>query len=212
MVLVGALLALAVAMLLPGPPRETPIHLPWQIERLEDGSTRVFGLTLGKSTLQEAEQLFQEEAVISLFAKDDGERVVESFFKKVTLSGLKAKIVVVLDYSQPELQAVYDRGARIATMGSGQRKVTLSTDDVRDAMQRPIVTITYLPSANLDSELIEKRFGAPERKIQEEKSDIVHWLYPELGLDIVLSDEEKDVLQYTMPSRFDQLVAPLEQD
>lgn len=209
MVLVGAIFALVFALLLPSPPAQPAKNLPWQIELLDDGSTKVFGLTLGKSTLREAEQVFREEAVISMFAIDEGARVVESFFKKVTLSGLKAKIVVSLDYSQSELEGVFDRGARIATMGSGQRKITLSTEDVRDAMDRPIVTITYLPGANLDSKLVEKRFGEPARKISEKKSDMVHWLYPEKGLDIILSDEEKDVLQYTLPDRFNQLIEPL---
>ena len=209
MVLTGTILALLIALFLPAPPTQPAKDLPWQIEQLDDGSIQVFGLTLGKSTLHDAEQLFQEEAVISMFSTDEGERVVESFFKKVTLSGLRAKIVVALDYSQSELEGVFDRGARIATTGSGQRKVTLSTEDVRDAMDRPIVTITYLPGANLDSKLVEKRFGEPARKIAEQKSDMVHWLYPEKGLDIILSDEEKDVLQYTLPDRFDQLIEPL---
>ena len=209
MVFGGALLAIAIAIMIPGRPPEPRVNLPWQIERISDSSIRIFGLTLGQSTLYDAEQAFQEESVVTLFSKDEGVQVVEGFFKKITLSGLKAKIVVGLDYSPEELREVFDRGARIATLGSGQRKVTLSTDDIRDAMQRPIVTLTYLPSISLDDTLVQQRFGAPAQKIKEKDSDITHWLYPDKGLDIALSEEGKDVLQYTTPDRFHQLTAPL---
>jgi hypothetical protein len=36
-----------------------------------------------------------------------------------------------------------------------------------------------------------------------------HWLYPEKGLDIVVSDDGKEVLQYVAPRDFRQPVAPL---
>ena len=108
-----------------------------------------------------------------------------------------------------ELEGIFNRGARIATMGSGQRKVTLSGEDNQAALHTPIAAITYLPKANLDAVMVEKRFGQPDERIREQNTDVEHWLYPALGLDIALSDERKDVLQYTRPSRFENLVAPL---
>jgi hypothetical protein len=208
-VLIVSILAVIVGILVPGQPREQSVNLPWQVELMADGSTQVFGLVLGKSTLQDAQQIFQEEAELSMFATDDGKRVVEGFFSHLTLSGLRAKMVVALDYSEQELAAIFDRGARISTLGSGSRKVTLSGDDQKAAMHTPIATITYLPKINLEAELVKKRFGQPAQSIKEQKTDVEHWLYPEKGLDIALSDEQKDVLQYTLPSQFENLVAPL---
>lgn len=204
-----SILAVIVGMLIPGQPREQKINLPWQVEVMADGSTRVFGLVLGKSTLQDAQQIFQEQAELSMFAMDDGKRVVEGFFNQLTLSGLRAKMVVTLDYSEQELSGIFDRGARISTMGNGKRKVSLSGEDKSAALLTPIASITYLPKINLDAALVEKRFGLPIQRIKEKKTDIEHWLYPEKGLDIALSDEQKDVLQYTLPSRFESLAAPL---
>lgn len=204
-----SILAVIVGMLIPGQPREQKINLPWQVELMADGSTKVFGLVLGKSTLQDAQQIFQEQAELSMFATDDGKRVVEGFFNQLTLSGLRAKMVVALDYSERELSGIFDRGARISTMGTGKRKVSLSGEDKSAALLTPIASITYLPKTNLDAELVEKRFGLPAQRIKEQKTDIEHWLYPEKGLDIALSDEQKDVLQYTLPSQFERLAAPL---
>jgi len=208
-VLIVSVLAVVIGILIPGQPREQPVNLPWQVEMMADGSSKVFGLVLGKSTLQDAQQVFQEDAELSMFATDDGKRVVEGFFNTLTLSGLRAKMVVALDYSEQELKEIFDRGARISTMGSGKRKVALSGEDKTAAMHTPIATITYLPKANLDAAIVEKRFGLPAEKIKEQGTDIEHWLYPDKGLDITLSDEQKDVLQYTLPSQFENLVAPL---
>ncbi len=208
-VLIVSILAVVIGILIPGQPREQPVNLPWQVESMADGSSKVFGLVLGKSTLQDAQQVFQEDAELSMFATDDGKRVVEGFFNTLTLSGLRAKMVVALDYSEQELKEIFDRGARISTMGTGKRKVALSGEDKTAAMHTPIATITYLPKANLDAAIVEKRFGLPAEKIKEQGTDIEHWLYPDKGLDITLSDEQKDVLQYTTPSQFENLVAPL---
>ncbi len=208
-VLIVSILAVVIGILIPGQPREQPVNLPWQVESMADGSSKVFGLVLGKSTLQDAQQVFQEDAELSMFATDDGKRVVEGFFNSLTLSGLRAKMVVALDYSEQELSEIFDRGARISTMGTGQRKVALSGEDKTAAMHTPIATITYLPKVNLDAAIVEKRFGLPSEKIKEQGTDIEHWLYPDKGLDIALSEEQKDVLQYTLPSQFENLVAPL---
>ena len=208
-VIVVTLLALAIALMIPGQPKEQPVDLPWQIERLANGNTRVFGLELGNSTLSDMQDKLQEEPEVSLFVSEEGRHVVEAFFQRVNLSGLRARMVVGMDLTEQEIKEMYNRGARIATLGSGTRKVTLSTDDNVKLMNTPIATITYLPKADLDQELVERRFGKPTQRVREQDGPVEHWLYPEKGLDIALSDEEKDVLQYTLPARFEALVAPL---
>jgi hypothetical protein len=208
-VIIVTLLALAIALLIPGKPKEQPVDLPWQIDRLANGNTRVFGLELGKSTLSEIQSKLEEEPEVSLFLSVEGRYVVEAFFQRVKLSGLRAKMVVGMDLTEHEIKEMYNRGVRIATLGSGTRKVTLSTDDNVKLMDTPIATITYLPKADLGQELVERRFGKPSQRVREQDSPVEHWLYPEKGLDIALSDEEKDVLQYTVPTRFEALVAPL---
>jgi hypothetical protein len=66
-----------------------------------------------------------------------------------------------------------------------------------------------MPSVRLDEVTIGKRFGQPARRIREKKSGTVHWLYPQNGLDIVLGDEGKPVLQYVPPKDFGKLLQPL---
>jgi hypothetical protein len=210
-VLLLTLLALGIAMLLPGKAPEGPTYLPWQIEKTLSGSTRVFGLELGKSTLADAQQRFKEVYEVSMFARDDGSKVVEAYFDSLTLSGLRARVVLVMEMSPEQLDGFYKRGERIATMGSGTRKVTLADNDLQRLATMPIASLTYIPKANLDAELIQARFGKPVERIREigGESRVEHWLYPEQGLDLILHEKGKEVLQYVQPARFELLRKPL---
>ena len=208
-----ALIALVIGLMIPGgepPPVQT---FPWQIEHTASGATRVFGLTLGESTLQQAEQVFNAEAELSLFepADEKRQRAIEAYFDKVALGGLSAKVVVVFDFSTKQLQAMYSRGTRISTLGDGSRKVTLHVEDIAVVRRTPIASITYLPRIKLDAALLEKRFGQPAQLTKEQDSATTHWLYPDKGLDVALDEQGNGVLQYVSPARFEQLISPLQQ-
>jgi len=183
--------------------------LPWQIEPTAQGSIRVFGLTLGESTLQMAENQFQGGAKVSLFVSPEGRYKVEAYFDKVILGGFSTQLVMVMALSQDQQAAMFQRGARVSNLGGGRKKVTLAGDDVQTVLAAPIISIAYLTRARLDDELLLKRFGEPVQRIREPENNTVHWLYPELGLDIALSDKGRAVLQYVSPQEFSGLVAPL---
>ncbi len=211
-VLLGTLIALVLGIFVfPSGQPQGPAYLPWQVEA-ENGSVRVFGVTLAKTPLAELERRVEEEAAISLFRTDDGTIAIEAYFDGVTLSGIRAKLVATVEPGETVKTAMYERGVRVATLGSGTRKVTLAAEDLAAVRQMPVAGLTYLPRANLTPEMIEKRFGAPARRIGEPKGDVEHWLYPSLGLDIAVHPEEKEVFQYVPPAEFERrIVAPLEE-
>lgn len=186
------------------------LGFPWQIDATGDGSIRVFKIHLGKTTLAEAEQLLQESPEVTLFDPPDSKPVVEAYFNDLFIGGLKAKMVASFDLSEQQIQAIYDRGVRISTLGSGTRKVTLAADDLAFISQQPVLGLTYLPSINLDEQLISKRFGEPDEKIPDHVGDGVHWLYSKLGVDVVLSEHSKEVVQYIHPREFGRLRQPLQ--
>jgi len=208
-VLLGGLLLVLIAIMLPAPDTGRGQFLPWQIEHTADGATRVFGITLGETTLDEAEQQMHGAAEITLFATPDGRHRVEAYFDKVVLGGFSAKLVMVMQLTQDETEAMFSRGVRISTMGSGTNKVTLASEDVRRVYATPIASLAYLTRTTLDDELLLKRFGEPSARVTELETDTVHWLYPDLGLDIALSGKGKAVLQYVLLKDFEALVKPL---
>jgi len=208
-VLLGSALIIVVGILLPPPQGGRSQFLPWQVAHTADGSTRVFGITLGKTTLAEAERMLNGAAEVTLFVTADGEHRVEAYFDKVGLGGFAAKLVLVLQLPPGEVQAMFDHGVRISTLGSGANKVTLASEDLRRVYGMPVASLTYLTRATLDDSLIRQRFGQPAGRIREPESGTTHWLYPALGLDIALDAKGRAVLQYVPPTQFDALAAPL---
>lgn len=204
-----SLLAIVVATLLRGPQEPQPAMLPWAVMVHDDGTSTVFGLRLGHSTLGEAEQLLRSEAELTLFQSPQGRLAAEGYFDAVSLGGLAARLVVEAALDEAELQAMFARGLRIATLGNGSRKVTLHPDDIARLRMTPIASLTYLPRAHLDETLVERRFGAPAHKVGEADGGVMHWLYPEHGLDVAISADGKEVLQYVAPRDFSRLMAPL---
>lgn len=209
-VLLITIIALVIALSIPGREHNTRNDLPWQITPTATGLVKVFGLTIGESSLQQVETKFEEPAKLSMFERvEDKHRVVEAYFDRILLSGIRAQVVVVIDVSNQLLEDIYQRGTRIAKMGDGGRKVTLNAEDIERIYQMPIRSMTYIPKAKLDGALLTKRFGEPQQKIAETEAAITHWLYPEKGLDILLNDNGKVVFQYLPPKHFSEIVEPL---
>lgn len=207
-VIVFAAAALSIALMLPDQSVNTGDTLPWNITHPTPGATRVLGVTLGKSTINDAEQSFKETAEVSMFKSADSKLVIEAFFDEVNLNGLKAKIVMTLDIPPSELPGIFERGLRMNSTASGKR-ITLNPDDLARVRNAPISSLTYLPTVRLDEAIFTKRFGNPAERVRETKSGAIHWLYPQHGLDITLSSSEKPILQYLSPANFELLSAPL---
>lgn len=205
-----ALVALGVILgpMLGGKREHRPGMMPWEVSNTAEGSSRVFNITLGKTTLNEARAALQALPEVTLFLGPDGHDVVEVYFNELNLNGLKAKMVLGFDLSEEVLAGMRERGLRISTQGDGTRRVSLSTDDLIFLGQQVVDNITYLPAINLSEAQLTHRFGEPAERLRE-ASGVLHLLYPQKGLDIAVSENKKEVLQYLPPSRFGELAAPL---
>lgn len=204
------IVSLTVLLMVPDNTVNTPETLPWKITHPTPDTSRVLGITLGQTSLDEAAQAFKHEAEveISLFKPTEGAMGVEAFFEEVNFNGLKAKIVLTFNLPPEELQNMFQRGLRLNSTPSGKR-VTLAHDDELRVRQAPIASLVYLPNVRLEENIFAKRFGEPAQRVRETKSGVTHWLYPQLGLDIAVSEKEKPVLQYVAPKDFELLRAPL---
>jgi hypothetical protein len=202
-----SLLVFGATFFMPGTPVKKS-DFPWNIEHPTAETSQIFGLTLGKSNANDAEQRFKEEAKPILFKSPSGQLVVEVFFEEVRLADLKARIVLSIDVPKQELQSMFERGLRMNATGSG-KEITLTADDVGRVLAMPISSLTYMPSVRLEDAIFAKRFGQPAQRLREKKSGAVHWLYPQQGLDITLGGTEKPLLQYVSPGDFEKLTLPL---
>lgn len=213
-VIIIAVLLIGVLLLLSPserPDDERTLMRPWEVQLDGRGGSRAFGLELGVTTLTDAERRLGIEAKVTLFQPVTSTLVLEAFFDNLSLGGLQADFVMVLDLPIDELEAIHGHGLRIARGREGVNRVQLDPVDLPAVRAAPITTITYLPSINLDPATLEKRFGLPAQRIAEGPG-LNHWLYPATGLDIIVNDDGKEVLQYVAPRDFERLAAPLRDD
>jgi len=177
--------------------------LPWQIEVLPDGKTVVFGITLGQSTFADVRRQADggEVAIMSLGAADVS---LEMYVKSFRAGMLTGRLIVVASQTATQLADMRSRAIR----SGGENRFKLHADDRAGAQNAVVESVTFIPHANLDAEVISQRFGMPVQVIKT--SEIIsHHLYPDKGLDIILDKEGKEVLQYVLPAKFSMLRKPL---
>lgn len=182
--------------------------MPWQIEKLPDGRTRVFGLVPGQSTLQNARERFGKDIKIALVVAPGESGSLEAYYESVTAGLITGKMVLTLDTTPEDREAMLGRAHRAEYMESATRRIDLAEGDLVAVEQLPIVAIVFIPSANLDEQIVLQRFGKPAERIRSDENR-EHFLYPDKGLDLQLDTQGKEVLQYVAPADFSRLRDPL---
>ncbi|NOQ88113.1 MAG: hypothetical protein GQ550_04250 [Gammaproteobacteria bacterium] len=187
---------------------ERLMGLPWQIEILQDASTEVFGLHIGSSRLSDAIEKLGSDMELAIIAATDEAGSLEMYYGHYRAGLLSGKLVIQTDSSETDLKRWRDNALRSEYMETGlAKKYILSPDDLPQVLDEVIVGLTFLPAVNLDEEVILSRFGGPEKRIQ--LHGVIHFLYPEKGLDLALHEDSKEVLQYVSPDAFQQFIQPL---
>lgn len=187
-------------------------RLPWRTAADADGRTRVFGFTLGATPLAEVRRVLRNDGTLNLFRTPDRPEplAAEVFFEQIYLHSLRADFVFTLDLDQETLGAMYERGLRISQAESGAKKIKLDPADAEILADRPIRSIAYLPQARLDETLLARRFGEPQERRTEPDTGVVHWLYPDRGMDLARDPKGKIVIQYVNRADFGKLLEPLQ--
>ncbi|MEW5837434.1 MAG: hypothetical protein AB1717_01185 [Pseudomonadota bacterium] len=206
LVIHGLIITCALSLAACGEKTEQHIdNLPWQIEILPDGHSKVFGIELGKSTTLQAKRALDQKADFNLFKSADGNISLEAYYGTLTLGVLEAKLIAEVDATQEQLKKLGEHAENPRAQPSGSWKFDLRDEDYLTIQDWPVRSLTYIPMAvQFDAELLEKRFGkAAERKPIDEGRE--YWLYPDKGLVIVLDAKGKEILQYVAPSDFARL-------
>lgn len=206
-----AVVATAIALYPRQEAERSPQHvegLPWQIETLPDGGSRVFGLALPGSTLVDARERFGTDMELAVIAVADEPGALEAYYSQITAGVLTGKMILGTALAPETLARFKERALKAEYLESGARKFILSRDDLPAAYQAPLATITFIPSAGFDEAIVLQRFGTPAERIRtSERTE--HFLYPAKGLDLILDSEGKEVLQYVAPREFEHLRKPL---
>jgi len=179
-------------------PNNDPVTgLPWQIDSLPGGDTRVFGITLGRTTLGEAIAQHGDDMDLAIIAAPHEAGTLEAYFSHYSAGPITGKLILIMDIAPDALSPLRKRSFQ----DGGTRRYHLHPDDLQVAYRAPVKIINFMPGFNLDEEIAQARFGTPAEIIQANEQQ-KHFLYPGKGLDLILNTSGKEVLQYLPPGEF----------
>lgn len=180
--------------------------LPWQIDMRPDGLITVLGLTPRISTLHDASALFGDEPDLALILPRDESPTLEAYWRSVHAGFITGRLLLTSHLDDARIAAMVERAGEPERMeNSAMRRARLASGDLPEAMAAPIRAITFIPTAELDADVISTRFG-PAASTREDDGGMRHFLYPERGLSISLAGNGDAVLQYVAPADFDRLL------
>jgi hypothetical protein len=202
------IILVAMFSLQPGGERSTEniTGLPWQIELLPEGQSKVFGITLGRSTLADAREQLGDDmelAIIVAPGKDSGG--LEMFYGHYKAGVFSGKLVLAADLAPGKVAQLVEHAIKSDYMDSGARKFTLNPDDLPLALRAPVASMTFIPTVNIDKTSAIKRFGPADKTIHVSEQ-VTRLLYADKGLEIIINSKGKDILQYVAPKDFEHLI------
>ncbi|GAB3110584.1 hypothetical protein G8770_20940 [Aestuariicella hydrocarbonica] len=185
------------------------IALPWNVEPHEDGTSTVFDIRLETTTVSELLTTLGEDHEIAIISDAQDRSGLEIYYSYFSSGPIRGKLIAQVAVHDDTLSEMKTRAASSSYMDSGARKFLLSPADYDRIQSMPINNLALTPSANLDEQIILSRFGLNAQRVLTPEG-IEHFLYPQLGIDIALSQEAKELIQYVAPRSFKVLSAPLE--
>lgn len=178
-------------------------NLPWQITVLDEQTLHVLELDIGKATLADAVKTLKSEYNLAWFENQDDSISLEAYFIRVSMSGLRAKVLLELDATGLDKDYLIKNSGKPEIQGS--RTIKYPLDDLAQELNhRVIQSLTYLPISNIEADLLKKLFGLPQ-EILTVDSNTEFWMYPEKGLVISYSISGKEVFQYIPVGNFERL-------
>ncbi|MEX8517439.1 MAG: hypothetical protein AB3X44_02830 [Leptothrix sp. (in: b-proteobacteria)] len=176
--------------------------LPWQIETLPQGGSRVFGLEPGRTSLQTLQTRWADELQIAMMAARGETGALEAAVDNFHAGFVTGKLIISIDTEPATLERWRQRSPKREIIEGGTASMRLQYEDLAQALQLPITGLSFIPSAQLDEQMVRERFGEPAAKHQTGAQQ--HWLYPERGLAITIDPNGRELLQYVAPREFEQ--------
>lgn len=186
--------ALMIAVLGRPPTQQHSSFTPWDIRMPERDKLQVFGITLGKTHLEEANQILSSFPKTQLHFEDGMPDHLVSRYKELNLGGLLGTLVLESRLTPlliDEIDAITPpESGNLAPIPEGLKMETLTS---------LVYRATFLPQINMSEEEVLTRFGPPEKK-HALSDDQVIYSYPTMGLSIQLNHKQRDRLTYQPPA------------
>ncbi len=208
LILVVPLVLWALWTLLPGSDSETEItKRAWNVTVNDHGQLSVLGVTIDKTSLKEAEKILNSHSERALFIspEESGKKpVIEAFFPKMPDGG---KLILNLTASDELIEKIINNASQPMAFPSGNIKFKIAEEHLKSIETLTFSSLTAIPRIKITPKMLFNQFGTPQQQIP--KGDIMHSLYPEIGLDAILDKSGEVMLQFVSPANFQQTLKSL---
>ena len=164
------------------------------------GHLHVLGLTLGETTLRQAESILQSKAEVALYLYPEGHTKqglkMEAFFPSIADH---TKVILLLDVGQEELLTMAKRASMPQQSQNGVIRIGLASSDLSGVYDARVKALTLIPSLDVSAENLKARFGAPDL-IQKLEDEQILYRYDNVGLSATLGRDVLPTLSFSNPS------------
>jgi len=200
-------------------------YMPWEVDILKNGSTRVLGITLGKTTIQEANQIFASFAQTRLIqssasmdnsvsehpaangdstgnentAPPDYQLIAR--YNDLNFDGMIAEVQLIYQLDKTKILALHktlktDEAADKVSAQSNAQEYKIDKQDEIAWLSTPVQGITFIPSIDYGEDTIRQRFGQAIKQLKINETEQL-WVYPEFGLKIFIYTDRPDRFVYS---------------
>jgi len=163
------------------------------------GHLHVLGITLGETSLKQAELILQSKSDVALYIYPQEHPKaglkLEAFFPAIADH---TKVVLLLDFDDKMLKEIETRATIPHLYQNKVARMNLASDDVSRVHSATVRELTLIPNLTISSETLKARFGEPDR-VQSLDKDRNEFIYDAIGLKAVISKEEPPVLHFANP-------------
>jgi len=163
------------------------------------GQLKVLGITLGNTSLKEAELALQSKSDVALYIYPEEDSKagmkLEAFFPAIADH---TKVVLLLSASPDELKGIESRATIPHLYPDKVARMNLAADDVTRLRTATVQELTLIPNLTLTPELLAARFGEPDHinQLPGKGNEYIYWA---IGLKAVLADGEPPMLHFANP-------------
>lgn len=163
------------------------------------GHLHVLGVTLGETTLEQAELILQSKSDIALYIYPENHekagRKLEAFFPAIADH---TKVILLLDMGEGSLDQLESRATIPHLYPNKVARMNLAAKDRSSLNQVIVRELTLIPNLTLSAENIKARFGEPDELKNMEGYDL--YTYDKLGLEVQLNKDESPRLHFFNPT------------
>ena len=164
------------------------------------GQVHVLGVTLGRTTLREAENILQSKAEVALYIYPVGHASaglkMEAYFPSIADH---TRVILLLDVLQATLLDIESRASQPHQAQNGVVHMNPVGGYLMNMADAVVAELTLIPSLNVTADNLKARFGVPDTARPIEDGARMVYRYDSVGLRAILGDDALPMLHFVNP-------------